>query len=601
MCNPKNEDRRPKTRLGNLSWVAAQLGLALVIFSIVALSSAGRIDVIDAQTRYEVGRSLVEHGDSIVRNDDVWFAVFKGRNGERYSNYRFPHSLVAAAAILLSDGTGPVREVRRQFFFSLSGAVLCGIIAVIYAGWFRRNGHGNCASIAWAAGGILCTPIWFYGTTAYDDVLGTLVGLAAVLAAFSLSEHERKLKAEGRRQQPAFAFCLLPSALVSGLLLGLAFNCKPPLVLFLPAVVAALWKPEQAAKERWLQARIVFFCAAIGVIAYEAYDLWKFPPSTWPGVAEARGEYVALWPGSPLAGLLSLLVSPGMGALWYWPAIAIALCGLVAWCRINSTSPKPQASNPTIVEGLEARGWGLGNEARRSGSQLCKGFALITGLSCIGFLCFISSIRFFSGEPAWGPRYLTPVFGVLWLFVPAGAVRLRWTKTAALLAASFAVQVAGLTVEPMRFFTGDDLGAAEGFLKNPWTYFRFDRSQLLARPRQVWEIVSYDGSPAPDFTPAKLPTLPLIIYVKTDKRMQARDYGVLSRLRPWWLTFQSLPADERPVDLHRAADFLLMFGGGGLAILGIIGVMSLRPARRGVAKQSPRVDAEWRDDAAVAV
>jgi hypothetical protein len=403
----------PPSFIPRSAWFAALAGLGLFVFAVVALSSAGRIDVIDGQTRYQVARSLVEHGDSIVRDDDTWFAVFPGRDGNRYSNYRFPHTFVAAAAILLSDATGNMREVRRQFFFALSGAAVCGLLAMLYANWFRRAGYGRTASLAWAAGGIFCTPLWYYGTTAYDDVLGTLVVLASIFQG-------RRQKAEGRKRPSAF--CLLPSAFC-GLLLGLAFNCKPPLVLFLPAAVAALWHADMSGEKRWLQARVVFFCTALGVIVYELYDLWKFPPSTWPGVAEARGEYVALWPGNPLAGFLSLLFSPGMGAIWYWPAIILALYGLVIGARCSAPANSPYQ----------------------------RRFAIMVGLSSLAFLAFIATIRFFSGEPAWGPRYLTPVFGVLWLFVPLAAARVRWPKVAALLAASFVIQLLGLTVEPMPF------------------------------------------------------------------------------------------------------------------------------------------------------
>ncbi|HVX12358.1 MAG TPA: hypothetical protein VHC22_14340 [Pirellulales bacterium] len=526
------------------SWLLALTGLAVFVFAVVAISSGGRIDVIDGQTRYQVARSIVEHGDSVVRDADTWFAVFPGRNGDRYSNYRFPHTLVAAASILVADATGPTREVRRQFFFSLSGAVLCGLIAALYADWFRRAGHGRLASILWAAGGIFCTPLWYYGTTAYDDVLGTLVVLTAIYAAARLANWEKvRGRVADESSDPAANKAkksFYRGAALVGLLMGLAFNCKPPLVLLMPAVIALLWRSNLASNERRQRARVVCFYAALGVIVYELYDLWKFPPSTWAGVAEARGEYVALWPGNPLAGLLSLLISPGVGALWYWPAIVLALYGLTISYRRQ------------------------------------RQFSLTVGLSSAAFLVFIGTIRFFSGEPSWGPRYLTPVFGLLWLFVPVSVACVQRWKAATLLAVSLAVQVLGLTLEPMRFFTGDNVVAAEAFLTNPWTYFRFDRSQLLARPSQLWDVLTYDGPPATSFTPAKAPTLPLIIYVKTDKRFEARDYQVLSSLRPWWVTYRGLPLDQRPIDLRRALEFLLLAGGAGLVLTSL----SFWPFRR---------------------
>ena len=44
-------------------WPVALIGQFLVVFALVALSGPGRIDIIDGQTRYEVARSMVDHGD----------------------------------------------------------------------------------------------------------------------------------------------------------------------------------------------------------------------------------------------------------------------------------------------------------------------------------------------------------------------------------------------------------------------------------------------------------------------------------------------------------------------------------------------------------
>src|SRR4051812_21330120 len=88
-----------------LAWRCALLGLALVVFSIVALSGPGRIDIVDGQTRFDVGRSLVEHGDSAIRDERIWWGALPGRDGLRFAYYRFPQSIVAAAAILVADAT----------------------------------------------------------------------------------------------------------------------------------------------------------------------------------------------------------------------------------------------------------------------------------------------------------------------------------------------------------------------------------------------------------------------------------------------------------------------------------------------------------------
>src|SRR5204862_71784 len=83
--------------------LVALVGLFLLVVSVVSLSGPGRIDIIDGEPRYEVARSLVEHGDVVIRNPEVTFLVMPGRNGRPYSLYRLPQSLAGVAAILLAD------------------------------------------------------------------------------------------------------------------------------------------------------------------------------------------------------------------------------------------------------------------------------------------------------------------------------------------------------------------------------------------------------------------------------------------------------------------------------------------------------------------
>src|SRR5262245_33204848 len=106
--------RAPDERRG-LRWRAGLAGLFLFVFALTALSGPGRIDIVDGQTRYEVARSLADHGDSVIRDKDVWFAVLPGRDGLPHTNYRFPQSGLGVLAIGAADATGPVSESRRHF------------------------------------------------------------------------------------------------------------------------------------------------------------------------------------------------------------------------------------------------------------------------------------------------------------------------------------------------------------------------------------------------------------------------------------------------------------------------------------------------------
>jgi hypothetical protein len=505
-------------------WWLATGGLFLFVFAVVALSGPGRIDILDGQTRYEVGRSLVEHGDSAVRAPEAWFSVFPGRDGQRYTNYRFPQSAIAALTIVVADLTGDANEPRRHFFFSLAGAVQCGLIAVLYTIWFRRLGYTNKASLAWAAAGIVCSPVWFYGTTTFDDVLGTLVTLAAVTLAF-------------------WSVRSIATAAVVGLLLGIAFNCKPPLVFFAAPALAAGWNGQRPDRRRLARWTVMLAGVGLGIAGYKLYDLYKFPPSTWAANAEAmRNGYALMWPGNVWAGLLGLTLSPGVGAIWYWPPLLLGGGGVVVWYR----------------RGLRQRASGLPCSD--------QWFALSLALAATVFVTFIATMTFFAGDPNWGPRYLTPLFALVWLFVPAGAACFKRSLATALLAAALVVQVGALSAEPLRLYIERGL-TSSFFLNSPWAYFRPDCSQLLARPRQIAEMVRRSGPVPERFTPAAAPTLPVTVDPAADGPLSVERYWVLSSWRPWWSSLRHLPLSERPVDLDAALRNLLGIAAlGGLAM-----------------------------------
>src|SRR5262245_48703572 len=155
-----------------IKWLLSILGLFAFVFAVLALSGPGRIDIIDGQPRYEVARSLVDHGDVVIRDEQIWFGVAPGRDGKMFSTYRFPQTLLGIPAVLLADATGPRSEARRHFYFLLTSAFAGAVLAVTYAVWFVGRGYTPKASIGWAALGIFCTPNWYYSTTTFDDILG---------------------------------------------------------------------------------------------------------------------------------------------------------------------------------------------------------------------------------------------------------------------------------------------------------------------------------------------------------------------------------------------------------------------------------------------
>jgi hypothetical protein len=542
-----NFARLPATPLASprhsVWWGLALAGQLVFIFAVLILSSPGRMDIVDGQTRYEVARSLVDHGDLIVRDQDVWFTVFTGRDGQKYSNYRFPQSGVGVLAILAADATGGVSEVRRHFFFSCISPCAGALLALTYSVWFRRLGYTPQASLAWATAGIFCTPSWYYSTSTVDDMLGTCTIVLAVAVAWLC-----------RDKRP------LLGAVVAGLLMAWAVNCKPPLGFFVLPVLAAGFRPQVPRRQQLAPLGLLLAGLFLGVVAYQMFESYKFPT----GTPDLLPIYVQVWTSNPIPGLANLALSPSAGVLWYCPTVILSYCGWRQW--------------------------------RTTQARFCWATAAACGL----FLLFVSFLTFFKGDPCWGPRYLTPVFALGWVFVPAAAAVLRRFFVGTILAAGVAIQLLGLSMDPHRMF----FEAPVSFFystADPWLGFSPTTSHLLQRPREIVNVLRSCDERPPRFGLAAVPThaggfmapqvcntatlvgllatpqelgspLALLWDWKVGAPMRAEviyqasvhNYHIFHTFRPWWVAQWYLPEDERPVDLAKTI-FLLSI----LSVLGL--------------------------------
>ena len=240
-------------------------------------------------------------------------------------------------------------------------------------------------------GGIFCTPNWFYGTSTFDDILGSAAVVLAVSTVLSRHPFQPKL-----------------AAIVAGVALGVAFNCKEPLAVFILPVLAAVYSPKLGCRSQWLRLLLVVLLFGAGLVIYKGHDLYKFPLASTANHTELMKKYGPIWSGKPEIALSAMLFSLGAGVFYYNPAITICLVGLFsAWNRER---------------------------------LFCQLLALAVGI----YVIFISSLTFFKGDPAWGPRYLTPIFAVLWIFAPAGAHLLRKWVVVTLLGLGVVVQLGAL-------------------------------------------------------------------------------------------------------------------------------------------------------------
>lgn len=511
----------PEPSLGKFT---VSSGLWLAAFAFLSLSGPGRIDIVDGQTRFEVARSLVEHGDSAIRDPRIWFGRFPGRGGLDYTTYRAPQSLLGVPAILLADLMNGPEEDRRHFFFSLTSAAAGATLAVSYLLWFLGRGLPLRSAAVWSVLGLMATPAWFYSTSTFDDVLGATAVVGAMVWA--------RRGGDSGRMAPALA---------TGLLVGLALNCKQPLAVFGLPALALLDNTSLPVGRRCLRAAVAVVAMAFGAMALVAYDAYKFPSDLRAQHAALLPLYIPVWPGDTLLALLALLVSPSAGLFWYCPAVVLGVRGL----------------------------W----------SQSTIRLAMMVAIGAFGL--FIASMSIFKGDPSWGPRYFLPVYAALWLWAPDGVIHLKRPLVGSLLGLSIGVQVLGLAVDPHRLYVERALPSAFGTVA-PVMYFFPSNAHLVQRPRELLEIWRTHEQ-ATSFTPAEGLTFAFPILDRMEQRgpAAARSYVVLNQYRPWWIAFLSLPPDQRPINVAATLTWLVSVALAGILIAaagarGFNGVMRAR-------------------------
>jgi hypothetical protein len=514
-------------------WRLALAGLALAVFAVVGLSGPGRLDIVDGEARYEVARAIYERGEIALDPAlDFRWSFLPGREGRWYSVYRLPQSLLGLPALALADLTRPPAapsEPRRRFFFLLEGAVLAAAFAALAASWFRERGLAPRQALAWAALGVVATPVWYYGTSSFDDLGGGVFAVAALLAV------ERASRRDSGRWLA-----------VSALALFVAVQWKQPLAVFaLPLCGRLVDGVSGRRRGLWVAWVVAAALASLGSLwAFEGY---KFPPSSRAATEAARADYLGPHPGDPLAALASFAVSPAAGAFWYGPALLLGVVGVFRQRR-------------------ESRSFAAG----------LAGAALV-------FITFLATLAFAKGDPAWGPRYLTPWYAVGWLFVPDAARRWPQWATVSALFAAIGVQILALSVDPARLYAERGLSSTF-YVEDRWAYFDPARSHLVQRPREIAEIWSgREQEPAAErFSNAAEPTraMPVVRPTLAASPDSIRRWGVFRTFRPWWASQGGWTPAERPVDPRwgLAGFSLLLVASGCATWVALRRLEAVRPA-----------------------
>ncbi len=273
------------------------------------------------------------------------------------------------------------------------------------------------------------------------------------------------------------------------------------------------------------------------VPAFFAAGLWnyaRFGSATTTGIPSTFGE-------PPLQGLTGLLISPGKGIIWYMPVL-FALPFVAVWFY---------RQNP-----LQA-----------------LFFAAIVVMTVVLY----STVIYWHGDPAWGPRYIysaTP-----FLVLPLGILLERWQDLGAwskrlfvsVVVLSCAIQFVGVVTPQYRFWYREihsQLAARQGFNWGEkdghfWYYYYWDpgRNPIIQAFENVYELSALRIFGQNQYN---LGVSPIPTYEHLNLSNPAESYEI-NNFNVWWL------AARTPfIGTHRDAGlavFWLLVAGGSLWLL----------------------------------
>lgn len=505
------------------------LGVFVALFGVYLLSSPGRIDFIDGQYRYDVARSWLDIGEPVVRDPTLRAlgAPVDARTGKAYAWYNAAPSLTPVPLMRVARWVGGDAVDRDRFVFSLTGALFGALVPALLTLAYGMLGVDLAMSAAAAIVFGLATHWWPGSVTTFDQNQHAFVLFAALLLAWQ----------SGRLARPALA-------VVAGLVGGVLITYQETYGLLLPVIALAVFAPagEGSASAPQLSAlaidrravvRSLAFCAGCcaGVALFFAYNYVRF------GTLFQPDRYDPRWPADPLAGMLSLTISPGRSVFLFSPPLLILALGVRSlWSRAP---------------------------------VLCTA----AGLAGVVHFLFVSNLPFFAGEWAWGPRYLLVLLPLACLGLPFAMARGRYL-CAPVLGLGLLVQVMAVSLDHQRFYLERSL-APHFWADQPWFYFK--RSQLLARPFEIVETLR-SGVPAEVVAFAPTPQSQLTYAPIGPPRPQlgaawARRYAVFHVFRPWPVWMRHIDVKSRPVPVG-----LVTAGCGALVVLGGAALLlALRP------------------------
>ena len=504
--------------------VLSALGISSSLLAVYVLTSAGRIDIIDGQLRYEVAANWLETGEPTIRDRALAGTVFAIRTERAtYAAYNAGASVSAMPLMLLSRLLPGHTVERDRFAFSMTGPLFGAAVAGALVMAYGMLGLGAAAAVWWAAITSLATLWWPASLTVFDQNQHAFFLLTGLLLAWQ----------SGRRASVRLA-------VLAGLMGGVLLVYQEIYVLLLPFLglavfaspggtpsVAPSWR-GRSVERRALQ-RYIGFCAgcSAGLLAFVTFNYWRFGTP----LAPSRYGNPLMFSANPVAGFLSLAVSPGKSIVLFSPPVLLALVG--------------------------ARG-------------LFKRAPLL--VASVGLISLIHSLlvvqlSFFGGDWCWGPRYLIVLLPLWALAVPFAAENLRRGIIGSIVTIGIVVQLMGISIDHQRFFLDRDFPPY--FWLDQWVYFK--HSQFLARPQELLALAR-DGVPADATRFSPTPEAQITYTPAGPPRgrrpsVWARQFMVFHTLRPWPFWIYQLDPARRPIEPTALLWTCGVLLAGGLALV----------------------------------
>ncbi|MDQ6837732.1 MAG: hypothetical protein M3137_05180 [Actinomycetota bacterium] len=430
-------------RLGSSSLAAPTAAVFLAAVFLFALADSGHIQTIDVQEAIDVAQRLVAHGAVSVTGFPIGGGggVVGGQGGLFYA----PHDIgltLAFVPVAALHQVGAIGGNTADFLDTLVNPIFAALLVAVY---FRfQLLLGVTARLAALATSLLalCTIVFPYAHFSFDATATAFFLLSALLALYA-----------AKRRGGLWRY------LLSGGACGAAMLLRVDSIIVVACFAVWLLASQRRERRGAALRRVVLW--AVPLLAVAAVTAWYDHVRFGSLVDNGHKSNSATMLTTPLwDGVGGQLFSPGKGIVFFAPLVLVGLVGF----RYLARRSLPLTA--TTVGAL------------------------------VAYVGYHSLVANWSGEIAWGPRFLVPVFTLMML--PLGLVLCEWRRLRLWSRASIvALAIAGLMVQLVGVLT-EDVGVASmhpaGLQTRSW-----HTSQILYGIESLHRVV--DGSaPFPAIT-----------------------------------------------------------------------------------------------------